>query len=581
MSDIRVQELNTRGAFARDMLFINEYPKLDDGFGEEAQEHMLLNLTEVFNTPDDVIRFMSRIPEEGPGTGKRLQTRLHCFLPKRGADLIVILDPQQEGIQAALAFPDGEIKPVDDEAAEELPQIERLRIVNLILEGVLNSDDPGAAQGLMEEVINSDPEYPLLPEMIVGVSNFRQDPEWGVGKLRELETNQEEKISPILQSFISQSLQVAQEELKASPQDLGLKNRVGFLLLQQENFEEAMKHFREILSADSKNERSYANLAICLMQVGQLEEALSTLDTAKKELGEDSPMVAWLSNIMAQQILAETPPHEAEPILRKHCVITPDLFHALAAAYADLEASAAAEERLEELLKNFPEDARAHYNLGVLSEEPEELVRRCQLALKFDPAYDPARQALPKAISVRDKRNQDLVAENVEADLTYINSQGKPLTLIGVPIAAEFVFSYLMEQSDGPLDLGDDKHLLQLLAAKGHNRLFEIGEKDKYIEMVVYEVPSQEFLLMAGSLAWETPEGETILSAPVAVILLDPEKQERTPLVAPHGHILRLERTLAVENEAGDNLAWPYPKTPSASGSAATRFGFSKNPTLH
>ncbi len=59
-------------------------------------------------------------------------------------------------------------------------------------------------------------------------------------------------------------------------------------------------------------------------------------------------------------------------------------------------------------------------------------------------------------------------------------------------------------------------------------------------------------------MAWATPGADEVLSAPVAITLVDETGEQREPLVSPHDTVLQLHRTLPQEPDTADTFAWPF-----------------------
>lgn len=563
MQALRQQELTQNGALARDMLFVLEHPKNPDGtLSADTATSLIVNLGQVLDEPGKILAFMSFVPPHGPGGGQRLKARMHLFLPVRQAELVVLMEAGKDP-QAALLFFDGQSQPLDDDALKELAVIQRLRAVRQAMEGVGDPMPPEAQLAVIKEAAALNPAYPLLTDLIGIWAKSTGQLQEGAALVRELTTAQPLTARRVLADLLDEmkqheeALALAHEALALDETDLESLHLVGYLERQAGRAQQARETLARVIAEDPDFERAYGNLTAALLDLGEHEEALRQVAAARARFGLESETTLRLNDGAAADLLGRVPPHEAEPLLARYITRTPGVLHALAGAYADLEATAAAMERLEEALTLDPQDARAHYNLGVLSEEPEELLRRCQMALLCDPAYQQARAALPQALAALHGRDQALVAASPVVRATFMGAKGRELTVTDMPMTYELVFSHLWE-TDVVLDLGNDEHLLRLLVCKGHNRRFEIGEEEKFLEILVREKPGDDVLAFAGAVAWATPGADEVLSAPVAITLVDETGEQREPLVSPHDTVLQLHRTLPQEPDAGDTFAWPF-----------------------
>ncbi len=563
MQALRQQELTQNGALARDMLFVLEHPQNPDGsLSADTATSLIVNLGQVLDEPGKILAFMSFVPPHGPGSGQRLKARMHLFLPVRQAELVVLMEADKDP-QAAVLFFDGTSQPLDDLALKELSVIQRLRAVRQAMEGVGDPMSPEAQLAMIREAAAQDPAYPLLTDLIGIWAKSTGQLEDGVALLRELTAPQPLAARRVLADLLDEmeqheeALALAHEALELDKTDLESLHLVGFLERRAGQAEQARETLLRVLAEDPDFERAYGNLTATLLDLGEHEEALRQVAAASARFGLESEPTRRLNDGAAADLLARVPPHEAEPLLARYVTRTPGVLHALAGAYADLEATAAALERLEEALAMDPADARAHYNIGVLSEEPEELLRRCQQALKHDPTYQQARATLPQALAAVHGRDQALVAASPTLCATFMGTKGREITVTDMPMTYELVFSHLWE-SDAVLDLANDEHLLRLLACKGHNRRFETGEEEKFMEILVREKPGEDVLAFAGAVAWATPGADEVLSAPVAITLVDETGEQREPLVSPHDTVLQLHRTLPQEPDTADTFAWPF-----------------------
>ncbi len=568
------------------MLFVLEYPKTPEGFSDQPVTTLIFNLGSVLGTLDDVVRFLSHIPDQGPGSGRRAKAKLYTYLPSRRADLVVFRDGEEDP-RMALVRDDEMVGEPDDAALAELWVIQHLRAIFLALNSQGDDVPLDTLKTLLDDVLARAPGYDLAAEMTALLYRQAGDLPGAEEKLRGLLDEQPVNARRVLADVLAaqgkteEALAMVAEALGQNPEDHQrpqLLHLQAYLQHQSGKPEVARATITALLAGDPDFDPALGALCACEMDLGDYDAALAHVATAAGRFGQ-SPAMEQLQVGAAQQLLEHLPPHEAEPIIRKHLPKLPGVLHALCAAYVDLEATAAAEERLRELLEDFPGDARAHYNLGVLSEDPEELVRRCREALKADPSYHPPRMALPQALTLAQRRNQDLVAQNVTADLMHDTTHGETATLTGVPVTAELVYS-LVFHPQGVLGVDGDEHLHLLLAAKGHNRRFETGEADKYAEIWVDEPPTDAFLNLAGAVFWVTPQGKVVVSAPVAVVQAGQTNEDRKPLVHPHERPVPVPRHLAAEVPGEATLPWLYgePEPPAEDISGGGKRPWFKRP---
>lgn len=161
----------------------------------------------------------------------------------------------------------------------------------------------------------------------------------------------------------------------------------GIQLYESGKYDEAERILRSVVDSDAKNARAHQYLGLALLNLDKPEEALASL----RHADQLDPRLTDVKLGLTRVYLEQRKLGEAEDSLKKLEVIAPNnkelpfyrgLLHA---ARGDHERAV---KDLEVALKERPENARAHYYLGLSYSRvnrPDKMVEHFQYFLKLAP----------------------------------------------------------------------------------------------------------------------------------------------------------------------------------------------------
>lgn len=115
-------------------------------------------------------------------------------------------------------------------------------------------------------------------------------------------------------------LQILQEALNFSPDNVALRNHVAELLLQQESYPEAEEHFKIVLQSQPENEEAKFSLATCFYGLRKFSSAIIILE----ELMINQSKSVRIMLLYSKALLGEGAIHQAVQIYKELLIIDPN-----------------------------------------------------------------------------------------------------------------------------------------------------------------------------------------------------------------------------------------------------------------
>ncbi len=191
--------------------------------------------------------------------------------------------------------------------------------------------------------------------------------------------------------------------LKIAPEDVELRNALGWTLFQEGRSAEAVAEFERALRADPNHVKTHNNLALALVDLGRLEEAAGHFETSLR-LEPKAEIYSDLGFVMAQ--LGK--PEEALADYKKALELDPSCASAhfnLAVAFVQQGAFGEAESHYRQALPGRP-TAETHNGLGyVLARQgrTDEAIAEFRKAIDVDPHFTPAYNNLAGTLAKQGK----------------------------------------------------------------------------------------------------------------------------------------------------------------------------------
>ena len=191
--------------------------------------------------------------------------------------------------------------------------------------------------------------------------------------------------------------------LKIAPEDVELRNALGWTLFQEGRSAEAVAEFERALRADPNHVKTHNNLALALVDLGRLEEAAGHFETSLR-LEPKAEIYSDLGFVMAQ--LGK--PEEALADYKKALELDPNCASAhfnLAVAFVQEGAFGEAESHYRQALPGRP-TAETHNGLGfVLARQgrTDEAIAEFRKAIDVDPHFTPAYNNLAGTLAKQGK----------------------------------------------------------------------------------------------------------------------------------------------------------------------------------
>ena len=157
----------------------------------------------------------------------------------------------------------------------------------------------------------------------------------------------------------SPQAQAAQENALQPETEL----QTGITLTRSGRFSEAIPHFRSARGHVSDEYAAEFNLALCYVGVGQFSQAIFILD----QLRSGSHNNASVENLLSQAYEGNDQPKEAFKAFQRAAALTPKdekLYLLVEAAFMEKQDYAEGLRVVEAGLRNLPDSARLHYELG-------------------------------------------------------------------------------------------------------------------------------------------------------------------------------------------------------------------------
>lgn len=153
--------------------------------------------------------------------------------------------------------------------------------------------------------------------------------------------------------------------VKANPDDADAHFRLGVIYTEQDSFDQALSEFKEVLRIKPKLAEAHYNLAVLYDQKGLEEEAVHELIETVTLRPDDADAHLLLAGLYKRQRHDDFAAKELSEVVR----IRPDDIETrltLAELFAKLDDLKGAIRQYQEIIRIDPNHASAHYDLGVL-----------------------------------------------------------------------------------------------------------------------------------------------------------------------------------------------------------------------
>ncbi len=196
----------------------------------------------------------------------------------------------------------------------------------------------------------------------------------------------------LVQSQLNDALAQFQTIRQQFPDNLSIINRIGLIQLELENWPEAENAFRSLLNLDDQQQRSSYYLAMALSAQGEIEEAISFLET----INSDSPVYSEAALHLTYLYKQSGQNDKAIELLRQMIdqdIHQPDIYYFLVAFLGDREDHQQAIEAALAGIEKNPEETQLLYQLGVLYEKQDkrqDAVQMMEKILLLDDAHSDA-----------------------------------------------------------------------------------------------------------------------------------------------------------------------------------------------
>jgi tetratricopeptide (TPR) repeat protein len=205
------------------------------------------------------------------------------------------------------------------------------------------------------------------------------------------------------QGRVDEAIVCYQKGLELEPHNAVVRNKLGMARVQQGRVKEATVHFEEALEIQPNDAATHTNFGNALVRLGEVDRAMAhhrkALEIQKKAVGEKHPDYATSLSNLAMMYLragdythAELAGRQAAEILEevlggKHPSYVTSLYN-LVSVYRSMGDEIRAEPIIRLILEINPNDAQAHYLLGVNLHgraKDQEVVKHWREALRLKP----------------------------------------------------------------------------------------------------------------------------------------------------------------------------------------------------
>ena len=193
--------------------------------------------------------------------------------------------------------------------------------------------------------------------------------------------------------------QAALAQLDSSP---GIRSECGWLNIEQGNLERAVEEFEKALTLAPKDPFSHINLAWALVRRAEGNDLNKAAERCRqaRQLDPDLPEVYGLLGIIASK---RGSLREAESNLLRSIRLDPmrGYYADLGAHYLQMGRYDEAKEKIEQAVKNNPDDAYARLQLGnlyLLTEKAKEAIQEFRSAAAMDPMNPDSHKSLALAL---------------------------------------------------------------------------------------------------------------------------------------------------------------------------------------
>ncbi len=190
-------------------------------------------------------------------------------------------------------------------------------------------------------------------------------------------------------SYWQNSITLFEHTLAVTENNHAIHTNLGVAFAEQDNIEEALRHFNKALHISPRNAKARFNLGIVLAGQGQAEQAISHFTRVLQVWPDDAQVHYQLGNLLAKSgATAQAAGHYAEALRIQPC---------FAEVHNNLGLLVAGQGRADEAVNHFrtalackPAYADAHYNLGVVlagQGNTTRAIHQYTRALQEDPGY--------------------------------------------------------------------------------------------------------------------------------------------------------------------------------------------------
>lgn len=214
-----------------------------------------------------------------------------------------------------------------------------------------------------------------------------------------------------------EATQLANKSLLHLPGSSGIYSERGWISFEQSRYEDAEADFRKVLSLLSDDPSVHINLAWCLVRQASDSDLAEATKRCREALRLD-PNLAEAFGCLGNIAFKRGRIREAEANFLRSIQLDPKRGHFadLGALYIQMGRYEEAKERLEKAVKNNPDDAYAHIEMGEVylhTDRIKEAIREFRIAAVIDPNNADSRKALAIALM---ENNRLIEAEKVLRD---------------------------------------------------------------------------------------------------------------------------------------------------------------------
>jgi tetratricopeptide (TPR) repeat protein len=187
----------------------------------------------------------------------------------------------------------------------------------------------------------------------------------------------------------AEGIQLAESALCQIKNSPGIFGELGWINFQQEHYEKAQQNFRKVLDLNPEDPYSYINLAWALVRQ-ETEPALDGAAILCREALGKNPYMAGAFGCLGNISFKKGQIRDAVSFFIRSIEVDSQKGHYadLGTLYSQMGQYEEAKERLDQAVKNNPDDAYAHIELGnlyVLTDKVKEAIREFRLAAIIDP----------------------------------------------------------------------------------------------------------------------------------------------------------------------------------------------------